>query len=324
MSKIRFNFGKSENTSGQALLIILLTLTVALTVVLSVVSRSVTEVEVTTYEEDAQRAFDAAEAGIEEVLLQTTYQDIPLKPLSGDSKYKVGVTYPTPQNDEFVYPSDLFAGETATFWFVSHNKDDGRLTCDAPNDCAKARRILNICWGDPNTSSPPDATPAIEVSLYYDTSLAAVSNPNDFSNVKIARLTFDPYTARGSNNFWKTSANCTGGIGGKGFAYSSGLIRLDNGTTPNVDLGSTCYNNVGCLLMAKVKMIYNYYSGNDYPHPVGINVQTISSAMPAQGTQLESTGEAGDSTRKVSVFESYAEPPFVFDAALYSGGNILQ
>ena len=58
--------------SGQALLVILLSMTVILTVVLSVVSRTVTDITITTYQEDAQRAFDAAEAGIEDALLTGT------------------------------------------------------------------------------------------------------------------------------------------------------------------------------------------------------------------------------------------------------------
>ena len=54
--------------AGQALLIVLLVTAVALTVGLAAVSRSVTEVEISREEEEAVRAFSAAEAGIEEVL----------------------------------------------------------------------------------------------------------------------------------------------------------------------------------------------------------------------------------------------------------------
>ena len=53
---------------GQALLIVLLVTAVALTVGLAAVSRSVTDVQISKEEEEAVRAFSAAEAGIEEVL----------------------------------------------------------------------------------------------------------------------------------------------------------------------------------------------------------------------------------------------------------------
>ena len=52
-----------QTQSGQALLVILLSMAVILTLVLSVASSSITDVTVTTFEEDALRAFSAAEAG---------------------------------------------------------------------------------------------------------------------------------------------------------------------------------------------------------------------------------------------------------------------
>ena len=49
--------------SGQALLLVLLGMAVVLTIVLSILSRSVTDIAVTSREEEALRAFSAAEAG---------------------------------------------------------------------------------------------------------------------------------------------------------------------------------------------------------------------------------------------------------------------
>ena len=57
---------------GQALLIVLLVMTVALTVGLSVATRTIVNVRITTQEEQSQRAFSAAEAGIEETLRTCT------------------------------------------------------------------------------------------------------------------------------------------------------------------------------------------------------------------------------------------------------------
>ena len=58
-----------QTARGQALVIILLVLAVASTVVLSLVSRTVTDVAITTKEKDSSRAFSAAEAGVEEALV---------------------------------------------------------------------------------------------------------------------------------------------------------------------------------------------------------------------------------------------------------------
>ena len=55
--------------SGQALLIVVLSLAVVLTVVLSILARSVTDIKLSTGSEESLRAFSAAEAGIERALI---------------------------------------------------------------------------------------------------------------------------------------------------------------------------------------------------------------------------------------------------------------
>jgi len=290
-------------------------MTVVLTVVLSVVSRSVTDISITTYEEDSQRAFDAAEAGIERVLLTGTNQSEPL----GDAEFAANISSPLPLSDQVVYPSDILAGESATFWFVSHD-EDGDLVCSG--DCLRANSFNKVCWGKPGTAED-QYTPAIEISLFYDTTLAAV-NSGDYSGVRIARFAYDPSTSRtASNNFLNASASCSSGIAGKNFAYSTGQIDLNSSTPPNVNLG--CPILPGCLIMAKVRLLYNHNSGSgvSIPHPVGIQMNPIGGThLPSQGTQIDSVGSSGGSTRKVNVFQGYSEPPFVFESAIFGQGGL--
>ena len=64
--------GKTRNAKrqrGQTLLIVLLLLAVVLTIALSIASRSITDINVSIKEEEAARAFSAAEAGIEQALI---------------------------------------------------------------------------------------------------------------------------------------------------------------------------------------------------------------------------------------------------------------
>jgi len=307
-----------KNQNGQALLIVLLTMTVVLTIVLSVVSRSVTDISITTYGEDAQRAFDAAEAGIERVLLTGSNQSDSL----GDAEYDAGLSFPLPSSNQVVYPTDILAGESATFWFVAHDAN-GDLYCGG-GDCLRSNQILQICWGEPGTLLN-DLTPAVEISLFYDVSLGVDDSPNNFSGVKIARLAYDPYSGRpGENNFRVTSAVCSGGIEGKNFAFSTGQINLNNSTPPNVNLD--CPPTLpGCLIMAKVRLLYNHNSGTgvSIPHPVGIQMNpTGGTHLPSQGTQIDSVGSSGGSTRKVNVFQGYPEPPFVFESAIFGQGGL--
>src|SRR3972149_445322 len=153
-----------NNQTGQALLIVLLTMTVVLTIVLSVVSRSVTDISITSYEEDAQRAFNAAEAGIERVLLTGSNQSDSL----GDAEYDAGISFPLPSSNQVVYPTDVLAGESATFWFMAHDAN-GDFYCGG-GDCLRSNQILQICWGEPGTLLN-DLAPAVEISLFYDVSL---------------------------------------------------------------------------------------------------------------------------------------------------------
>lgn len=57
---------------GQILLIVVLVMTVALTVGLSIASRTITEIRTGTEQDTSQRAFSAAEAGIEKALQEAT------------------------------------------------------------------------------------------------------------------------------------------------------------------------------------------------------------------------------------------------------------
>lgn len=61
-----------KNNSGQAVLIVLLVVVVALGLGLSIVSQSTTDVKISKQEQEGSRAFNAAEAGIEDALKNIT------------------------------------------------------------------------------------------------------------------------------------------------------------------------------------------------------------------------------------------------------------
>lgn len=61
-----------KSRDGQMLLVVVLTMIVALTVGLSVVSRTITNLKISKQSEESQRAFQAAEAGIEQALQSAT------------------------------------------------------------------------------------------------------------------------------------------------------------------------------------------------------------------------------------------------------------
>ncbi|OGM28434.1 hypothetical protein A2962_04735 [Candidatus Woesebacteria bacterium RIFCSPLOWO2_01_FULL_39_61] len=296
----------SSNTKGQALLIVLLTMAVILTVVLSVTSRSVVELTTTTYQEDARRAFSAAEAGVEQVLLTQTNVTQVLDP-SANVGFDAELTYPQ-LGSTYNYPNLLSSGEVATFWLVSHDNTTNALTCSAGN-CTRANR-LQVCFGN-NLA----AQPAIEVEIYFDTSQQSFASPNNFSNIKAVRTTYDPSASRRVlNNFGSTSASpCP--FGG-GYSFYSGLINL----TALIPAPPNCsVNNANCLVMAKVRILYN-----PNPQPVGIGVLGAIPNLPAQGFRVESTGTAGESVRSLHVVRSYPEPQSAFNSAVFSKNNLTK
>jgi len=107
-------FRKLILNEGQALLIVLLSMSVILSVVLSVVSRSITDISVSTYEEEALRAFSAAEAGIEKALVeQTSVAEQQISTGSAD-KFKADIVTEA-HGKIFNFPQPVKSGETATF-----------------------------------------------------------------------------------------------------------------------------------------------------------------------------------------------------------------
>lgn len=305
---------KMQQQAGQALLLVVMILAVVLVVVLSVASRTSTDVAVTTYDENALRAFSAAEAGVEDALLRnvtTGGTPVSVDPSSNVS-YSSIITIPE-STDSFTHPEPGLSGQTRTFWFVSH-ADDNRLTCGS-EPCTRATQ-MEVCWGTPGTPASSAETPAVEVSLYYDSSLGAVASPNNYQNVSVARFTSDPNDARRTtqNNFDSATSSCS--FGGSTYAFSTGQINLSAGSA----LPPACPTTSGCMLMAKVRYLYNTTSS----HSTGLRVFGAGALLPAQGIQVESTGTAGDSTRKVNVFRSYAEPQSIFDAGVFSLNDLTK
>jgi len=310
---------KTKNIKGQALLIVLLVMAVILTVVLSSVSRTVTNVAITGLEEDALRAFSAAEAGVEQSLLDQTvgsFGPTPIDTQNTQVTYSRVVSEPSVVSGAFEYPKALVSGETATFFLVSHSSN-GSLTCGGGVPCfsGPATNQIRFCWGAGNSEAaiPFSARPAIEVMFYYDpvgASPKSIATPNNYLDARVARVAFDYNAAARGNGF--TSAGVTNNgqcsISGRTYIYQSAVA-----IPSSLD---ACKATRGCLLAAKVRMYYNTTAV-----PVAMYT-TSGNFLPPQGIQIESTGVSGESTRKVNVFQLYPEIPDIFDGAIFSSSSL--
>ncbi|OGM04478.1 hypothetical protein A3E15_00360 [Candidatus Woesebacteria bacterium RIFCSPHIGHO2_12_FULL_42_9] len=295
---------------GQALLVVLLSMAVILTVVLSVISRSITDISLTTYSEDALRAFSAAEAGVERALIVGSN----VSDSVGDASFSADVSGLAENSPYFNYPVDIYSSESIYLWFVAHDAD-GSLICDGPSGrpCFTGPSV-DVCWGRSETS-PDSASPAIEVSVFYDVGQGGVTSGN-FANVEVARATFDPNSGRapGINSFtYIPPTTCA--LGPENYAFSA-TVDFSSLGIPAL----TCQDVEGCLLGARVRTFYNTVLA----HPVGFDVQP--EILPAQGRLVESVGTTSNqsSVRKIEAYRTFGGPAPIFDAAVFSEGSVTK
>ena len=294
------NFVK-KNIEGQALLIVLLSLAVVLTIVLYLVSRSITDLTISTKEEDSLRAFSAAEAGVERALIigSDTASSI------GDANFSANLIDFAQGSNEVVYPVSLQSGESSTFWFVGHN-DDGTLGC-SDESCFTGTRV-RFCWGDVGTSASDTTTPAVELSFVH------TSSPGDYTGAQISREVVDPNSGRrASNNFSATDAGtCT--IGTETFQFQKSLNFA-------ADLGIPGSTTANILQYVKARILYN----SSVSHKIGMDVDFPgNSLLPSQGVRVESLGSFSEATRKIEVFQLHADTPSIFENAISGSGGIVK
>ena len=152
-----FNACVVREERGQILLIVILTMIVALTVGLSIASRTITNVKISKQNEESNRAFQAAEAGIEKALRSgaTLSQS---NSLSNNSAFKTNIV--TAQGNSFV----LNGGDA-----VDQDAGIDLWLSNYPNYTSQiAAANITIYWGTPGQNtcvkgSTTSIMPAIEI-----------------------------------------------------------------------------------------------------------------------------------------------------------------
>lgn len=262
--------------SGQAVLIVVLVMVVVLTVGLSVVFRSVTNLRLSTEEQSSQRAFSAAEAGIEQALKQGCISPTP--PGTGCASIAQSNFIDNSSGFSATITS-LNAAELLLNGGTPVVQDDGAdvWLSRYPDYANQWSGNLIVLWG---TTIGDCNNAALEVVVISGASKAAAVSK---------RYVFDPCAARrGTNNF---AAPVTGAnlISGTTFNYSA-TIPIASG------------------FIARVVPIY-------FSSPIGLRGKDLSNnslALPSQGTQIVSTGTSGSTQRRVNLFQGYPEIPSAF------------
>ena len=141
---------------GQVLLITLLVLVVALTAGLSLVARTVTDISISEKESASSKAFEAAEAGVEEALQaieagRSVPGSLSLAPGGEGAEVSIGVSEPTGE----LANREIYSGEATTFWLNSFLLNGE----DFPNsDITYSSNNVKICWSGSDN---------IETAIYY-------------------------------------------------------------------------------------------------------------------------------------------------------------
>lgn len=195
---------------GQILLIVVLVMTIALTIGLSLATRTITDIRTTTEEENSQRAFSAAEAGIEKALKSTTGT-------TGDfvnnTSFDTSVATVSGVSILLNNGNPIFKDDAADVWLSTYPGYTNTWSGD-----------ITIYWGSASdtctTSEETNTMAALDIVVLNGTR----------ASPQAAHFPVDPCAARSSINNFETIPSGGGTINNKQFAYrktvtvASGLI----------------------------------------------------------------------------------------------------
>ena len=268
-------------------MVVMLILGVLVTIGLSISSRSVTEVKVSTTQEESVRALEAAEIGLEKYL--GGIAAVPKTLVTVDTGVQYSLSDTTSLGSGAIYkpPYTLADGEVATLDLTGYTGNGVR-----------------VCWGDNSMTLPNNEKPAMIASIYYQAT---------DGTFQIKSRGYDPLSPVRYPE-WR-------GVGGSGacgvpditFAYSK--LILFNGATFGLNISS------GTPLFMRVRLVYN----KNNSLPVAFNANGgASAAFPLQVGTVESIGTAGDSVQKIRAEVPDYDFPSVFDVAVYSGNGLAK
>lgn len=268
---------KYINEKGQVLLVVVLVMVVALTVGLSMLSRSISNLRNATDEEHSQKAFSAAEAGIEQFLKNTCSQGggCSLAQDLGNSSSFQATAQPVVGDEILLNGGNIvYKDDGVDLWLSDYSEIPSQIYQNPWSGST-----ITIHWGNPSIDKCQTA--ALEIIVLFGPKTAPTSK----------RFTADPCNPerRAENNFDPpASENKT--ISGVTFNYK---------TTLNIGV----VDPAARALLARIVPLY----GNAI-----IGVSGGGTAFPPQGSIITSTGSAGDTKRKISLVRGYPGVPSEF------------
>ena len=276
---------------GQVVLILILVMSVALSIGLSIVQKSLVDISTASKVEQSSRAFSAAEAGIEKALRGDFSTQLfaennsSIAAITGDSQLAPPVQSGTTRQSPLEYPS-LAKEDVAQVWLANFSSPAN------PPPISYTQQSLDVYWGN---SSQDQA--ALELTLVYHNGTGYQS-----------RKWYLDQTSR-DNGF--TTVVCEGGVnerlGGTQYQFKTTLSNLWTGIFDR-------------LILIRARLLYNSSSQPFAVQAVGTCGAPCS--LPAQSRSITSTGESGETRRRIRVFQESKVVPSYYDYVIFSSGSI--
>lgn len=279
--------GKAQH--GQILLVVVLTMIVALTVGLSIAARIVTELRLSKQNEESQRAFQAAESGIQQTLAQQSSIGTINTPIELDNNAAFSTVFEADQGTAIVMNNGLEVDQDvgADVWLSDYSSDPSLLFLNPMGNGGQV--AITMYWGSTtqdncNPGSGNNAAPAIEVAFLRGPAASPTIQKNIFEASGCSRI-----------NNAVAGSTAGGPYTLKGFSFRNRASLVFNGAS------------LSNGLIMKVIPVFNSsivgFQSNDTGDP---NDPYI---FPAQGSVVTSTGTSGDTVRKVIYYQSYPQLP---------------
>lgn len=315
------NFKKNKQTQkGQMVIILLLVMVVTLAIALSVTNRSLTEIVTSTNTENSSRAFSAAEAGIEKILLRGpeiglgTTGSLELSPFSNQASAQVEWFGDLPKAGtalEFPpYGKESFGKESfAQFWLASPSD----LNCTSPASRCYSGDNFDVYFGDPlsprgysEEAGNLEDQPAIEVHVIY-------KNKGN-GQYESQRYFYDSYTDGPNNERLNNNFNPCLPTGTSSVVTNNNTEESSFYCRVHVPPSGTFPAN-SQLIMARVRILYT-----NTAHTVALKPTTGS--LPLQTNIYRSRGISGNVQRNLEVFRQKDVLPQFLDFALFSAMDL--
>ncbi|HWY79697.1 MAG TPA: pilus assembly PilX N-terminal domain-containing protein [Candidatus Sulfotelmatobacter sp.] len=268
-----------EYQKGQILLIVVLVMVTALTVGLSVAARSIMNTKISQDSANSERAFSAAEAGIEQSLTHSSATSGSF--ISNNSAYQTNIISVSGTQFALNNGAPILKDSAVDLWLSQYPNYTPPWTGNN----------LTFYWG--NVADICDPSPALNTMA----ALEIIVLSGNQANPVMARYGVDPCSPRSlSNKFHYVSV---GGIAaGNSYRYKDTIVLAP---------GTGLYVRVIPLYASTIIAV----TGCD---SFGANCVVL----PSQGSIIQATGTSGNTQRKIVTYQHYPQlPPEAFQYSLF-------